>query len=579
MKHYYVAVLGISLFSTRVSAASPESIAAALPAYVQSAFAPTSAQLLSLRAQGKPGSELYAPYAQAAATVADYANTHKDERPELLKGLSNALKLSFWNPEYWANKKPLDKRSEQRYKALFADPTPGDGSDRLVGEVFAQTQTSPYEFAPAVRQVVMNTLYTVRSNPGLQGAIISALSIFLKNAYEANDIVSATFNAVPAQNAEQYAKAAEHIIGKEMPKYLPLKRGLMLNALINELLTHPLVIATSTQPTADNLDPFVQQTAAQFANAQTAQEYAAAVKKVIKDIGNVHIPYARYRVIKQLQDILFNSPVITPTPVVQAGQWQPIEQKQERKCKWYEIDCWIMLGIDKLTQKVEEEIINPIKEQIIVPITDKTRELAQKLKGVATTITCLPDKLTYDTRQIIGGTTDECKPYAQVNPADTVCTEIPCDKKICPEGQVCISTRVATMAEGLTAGAQKITTKIQGITTTLATVQQQRDKVTAMNLKQYGLSDLDALEAALMKAFASIENALTGLATLDCSSGALCNIKKALEKAAQQAQQGSLKIQSGIEQLRYDVTSPRDNRQPIVKNILSIADILEGIKL
>src|SRR5579871_3875203 len=142
--NYSSTLLGLGLISSSVFAASPESIAATLPAYVQSAFAPTSAQLLQLRAQGiKTGPELYAPYAQAAAAVAEYASTHKDEQPELLKGLSNALKLSFWNPEYWTNKKLSDPRSEQRYKELFLEPTPGNGADKLVGEVFASTQANP----------------------------------------------------------------------------------------------------------------------------------------------------------------------------------------------------------------------------------------------------------------------------------------------------------------------------------------------------------------------------------------------------------------------------------------------------
>src|SRR5579871_2402304 len=155
--------------------ASSEAVMASTSDEVKKVFTQAAQQFVKLKAEkGGSPQELYKPYAQAAASIVDIiiANNNPHERNELLSSLINALKLSFWYPEIWISS---SKQPDKKYEAIMTKPTLNDGADRLVGEVFTHYPFTAQGMTQATEYLVTNTLFTARSNPALQGAIITGL--------------------------------------------------------------------------------------------------------------------------------------------------------------------------------------------------------------------------------------------------------------------------------------------------------------------------------------------------------------------------------------------------------------------
>lgn len=366
-------LLCLFLSNSMHCAASPEAVMASIPDGIKKVFTDAAQQFLQLKNEKvSSGQELYKPYARAAGMVVQNSITtdNMQERDEHLQALANALKLSFWYPEIWVS---APKAADRKYEAIFTKPTLNDGADRLVGEVFAQHPFTAQGMAQATEYLIVNTLFSVRSNLALQGAIITGLSVFLKTFLEMREMVVGLFTMLNQPTLAQYAARVGTIITQELPKYSPLLRGLIINSFIEFLLKSPLIISDAS---AQNFDP--KEIAAikqKFSTFSTRQEYANYSQELITQINNTGTPATHHKVLQAIRAMLLESPIIIVPPIRSKPATLP-EEIASRNCKWYEVDCWIMKGFEELEialrKNAKEESIRVCRstgqKQVKVPL-------------------------------------------------------------------------------------------------------------------------------------------------------------------------------------------------------------------
>ncbi len=309
------------------------------------------------------GENPYEAYADATATIATKAaSLAKEQRNQMLTLLCASLKKIFQIP---ATTQPTTAKN--------------DGADREVGKPFAEYMP---DYATAVTTIITSTLFKFRSNKLLQGSIIDALCHYLKELFDLQESVTALFTAAPSLPAG-YAQVAYTIITTKLQAEPPLRRGLIINALCNELLQK---VHASSSATADTDEDTVnEQINALFKDAKTSEDYASVTKTIVSNLDK-STPYERFLMINRLRTILLW--YITP-PEAKVGQWQPGETAQKKAiCEWYEVDCWVGELHDITTQAVWKpfgELVEKGARKVGKTITDAGSWISDRFKDTQVT--------------------------------------------------------------------------------------------------------------------------------------------------------------------------------------------------